>query len=250
MIRLYRKINSIVIIILLLLCVFLLDSHLEDNKIDKSIKEFKSRGELIYEMDNFRYYKVSNKHDYEDSSNIIDTYTDINIGTVGDIYISNRDPLGDFFITKWISKISWIGHAGIVYNEDGSQLLEIVGNKSKEDNIVKIYENNWMNVDSDKYLVMRVKDIDINDRKEIRNISDSIIGCKYNYFFLFSSKKRFYCTDLISYIYKNIDINLNNDYLFTTGSDIASNDNTYIIYYREKYIKNNKVCYNIYYLDE
>ena len=38
--------------------------------------------------------------------------------------------------------------------------------------------------------------------------------------------------------------------LFTTGSDMITNENTYMIYYREKFIKDNKVYYNIYYLDE
>ena len=250
MIRLYRKFCNLLIIILILLCIFLFDSFIEDSAINKSIDEFKSRGVLVYEENNYSYYKISKKYDYEDCSNIIDTYTDINIGTIGDIYISNRDPLGGFFITEWISRISWIGHAGIIYSEDGSKTLEIVGNKSKEENVVKVYDNTWMKIDSEEYLILRVKGISNKEKEEIINVSNNLMGSRYNYLFLFSSNKRFYCTDLISNIYNNLDINLNKDYLFTTGSDIASNDNTYIIYYRERYIKNNKVCYNIYYLDE
>ena len=91
----------------------------------------------------FRTYTQKDPVRFEEVVNVEDfnNYTDLNVGTIGDIYISNRDPLGDFFITEWISKIAWIGHAGVVYNEDATKMVEIVGNDTKENNVVKIYEN-------------------------------------------------------------------------------------------------------------
>lgn len=250
MIKLYKRLFTMLIVILLLISIFLIDTTIESNDINKNIKNFKSRGVLVYEIDNYSYYKISKKYDYENCSNICNDPLDTNIGTIGDIYISNRDPLGGFFITEWLSNIAWIGHCGMVYNEEGSQIIEIVGNKNKEDNIVKIVENNWMKIDSPEYLIMRVKDNNISKKEKLIDESVKILGCKYDYTFCLGGNKRFYCSNMISYLYKKININLNSDSLFTTGSDIITNENTYIIYYRERYIKNNKVCYNIYYLDE
>ena len=252
--KIYKRINIIILLILLMVLflslTFLVDNVIEKKHIDKKINEFVSRGELIYQNDIYTYYKVSKKYDYEDTSNIINEYNDKTVGTVGDIYLSNRNPVNGFFITKWLSRLSYIGHGGVVFSEDGSKMLEIVGNKSRKENVVKIYENTWLDIDSPSYVMLRVKDIDNIDKENIINEGNKILGCRYNYSFIFSSKKRFYCTDLISYIYNCIDIKLNKDMFFTTGNDIIDNDNTYMIYYRQRYVKNGKVCYNIYYLSE
>ena len=129
-------------------------------------------------------------------------------------------------------------------------MVEIVGNDTKENNVVKIYENDWLTKDSLEYIILRVKNLDNSNKISIVNESDKILGSKYDYTFLCGGNKRFYCTNLVSYIYKKLDIKLNKDMLFTTGSDMITSDNTYMIYYREKIVKDNKVYYNIYYLDE
>ena len=227
----------------------MIDNIIEKNNIDNQIEEFKSRGEIIYQDDIYSYYKVCKKYDYEDTNNIVESYDDKFVGTIGDIYVTNRNPLPSFFVTKWLSRLSYIGHCGIVYSEDGSKTVEIVGNKSREENVVKIYDNEWLDIDSPNYIILRLKDINAKDKENIVNECNNVLSCKYNYLFLFHNKKRFYCTDLISYIYKTVNINLNSDYFFTTGSDLVENDSTYMIYYRERYVENNKVKYNIYYLD-
>lgn len=248
----FKKINITIIIILILIlslsCIFLIDNIIEKREIDNQITDFKSRGVLVYQDDIYSYYRVSKKYDYEDTSNIVESYDDKFVGTTGDIYITNRNPLPSFFVTKWISRLSYIGHCGIVYSEDASKMVEIVGNKSKEENVVRIVENEWLNIDSPNYIILRSKEINDETKESIINECNNVLGCKYNYTFIFHSKKRFYCIDLVSYIYKKIGINLNKDYFFTTGSDLVENNSTYMIYYRERYIENNKVKYNVYYL--
>ena len=247
-----KKINIVIIYtlicILFLSIIFLNDNINEKKKIDNEIIEFKSRGELIYQNDIYSYYKVDKKYDYEDSSNIVNTYDDKFVGSTGDIYVTNRNPLPSFFVTKWLSRLSYIGHCGIVYSDDGSKMVEIVGNKSRDENVVRIVDNEWLDIDSPIYIIVRLKNIDDNLKNNIVNECDDLLGCRYNYLFLFKSKKRFYCTDLISHIYKKLDININKDGLFTTGNDIVENNNTYMIYYRERYVENGKVKYNVYYL--
>lgn len=249
MVKLYKGCIYILFVLLILFIIFIIDNSLENKKINGLIDDFTSRGVMVEEIDNYTYYKVTKKYEYEDCSNICDSYLDINIGTIGDIYISNRDPLGGFFVTEWISRFSWIGHAGLITSYNGDKMVEIVGNESFKENVVKINDNNWMKIDSDKHIVLRVKNISNTDKEKIVEKSNETLGCRYDYTFMFGGNKRFYCTNLVSYIYKKIDVDLNRDNLFTTGSDMISNDNTYIIYYKERYIKNNKVCYNIYYLD-
>lgn len=246
--KLNKVINIILIILLVLMIIFLSDCIIEKNKIDNIVDEFKSRGQLVYQNDIYSYYKVEKKYEYEDTSNILDNYSDINVGTTGDIYVTNRNPLSGFFVTKWLSRLSYIGHGGIVYSEDGSKMVEIVGNEGRENNVVKINDNTWLEIDSPNYIILRPKNITNEQKDIIQSECNKILGSRYNYFFLISSNKRFYCTDLISYIYKKVDIILNKDMFFTTGSDIIVNDDTYMIYYRERYINNKKVCYNIYYL--
>jgi len=252
--KLYNKtyiiLMSILLLIVLFIIIFFVDNTFEKAKIDKKINDFISRGQLIYQDETFSYYKVTKKYEYEDTKKVVNNYDDNFVGTIGDIYLSNRNPAPGFFVTKWISRLSYIGHGGVVFSDDGSQMLEIVGNKEIKNNVVKIEDNNWLTIDSPKYVILRVKDIDIDKKETIINEGNKILGCKYNYSFIFPSNKRFYCTNLISYLYKKLDINLNKDLFFTTGNDIIENENTYMIYYRQRYTRNNKVCYNIYYLSE
>lgn len=244
-----KRMLMLIIIILLCFLIFLIDNIIENNNINDIVLEFKDRGIKVYENDTYTYYKVLKKYDYEDCSNVVTNYDDKTIGTTGDIYISNRNPMGDFFITEWISKVAWIGHCGIVYSEDALLLLEIFGNKSKELNSVILWENTWLDTKTPNLVILRCKDIDDNKKESIKNISKELIGSKYNYTFLYS-KKRFYCTSLINHIYNEIGIDLNDDSFFNTGADYITDNDTYMIYYKETYVKNNKECYNIYYLSE
>lgn len=245
----FKIINMIIIILLTLMVIFFVDCICEKNIIDKKILEFKNRGEYVYQNDIYTYYKVKKTHQYEDTSNILNKCEDMNVGTVGDVYLTNRNPIKGFFVTDLISKISYIGHGGMIYNQKGTQMIEIVGNKGLNKNKVEINYNDWLKIDSPTYIVLRSKSIDDNKKDILKKESQDVLGCRYNYT-LISNNKTFYCTDLISYLYKKININLNKDYFFTTGSDIITNNDMYMIYYRERYIKNNKICYNIYYLSE
>lgn len=250
MIKAINKLFSFFIILLLFFTIFIIDGCIENNILNKEINDFKKRGQLIYINDNVNYYEISPKYEYEDSKNIVRGYDNINIGTTGDIYITDRNPINDFFITDWLSKLTWIGHCGLIYNEEGTLMTEIVGNRKRKDNVVKIKENDWFNNDSKHSIVLRVKDISNNDKEKIQYESRKVLGCRYNYSLIFSSNKSFYCSDLVTHIYEKIEINLNSDYFFSTGSDIISNDNTYIIYYKERVDTKEKTYYNVYYLKD
>ena len=246
--RYVKRMSILLLIILILLSIFVFDILIESKDVNKSIEDFKNRGELIYETSNTEYYIVRKKYDYEDtSSTILRTFNNNYVGTTGDIYISDRNPTS-IFLTRWISTKAWIGHCGMICSEDGKEMLEISGNLSYEDNEVKKWPNTWLNHQSPRHIVLRVKQINNDSKKQILDISNTLLGKRYNYTFVFGSENRFYCTDLISYIYDQINININEDKFVTTGSDMITSDNTYIIYYKEECLKNNNTFYKIYYL--
>lgn len=243
-----KKINILIIGLLLIFICFIFDSIIEDKQINSKVQEFKNRGILVYETSNKHYYEVKRKYEYEDTNSpILRSYGSDYFGTTGDIYISNRDPL-DFFVTEKISKHIYIGHSGMVYDADAKYTIEIVGNKEKENNVLKLWENNWLRTPTNNYVFLRVKGMDNEKKEKLIANCQLEIGKPFNYTILFNNKNKFYCSDFISYIYDTIDINLNTDYFATTGADYITNDETYLIYYQETIYQNNEQHYNIYYL--
>ena len=97
-----KKIAIIICFVLILLCCFLF-VEIEGHQTNKEIKNFIERGVYVTTINKTEYYKVIKKYDYEDATNVINNFEDIYVGSVGDIYISSKDPL-DFFLTKYLFK--------------------------------------------------------------------------------------------------------------------------------------------------
>ena len=254
-----NKITKIIcFIIVIFLITFLIVSGfiIQSGKKTKSIiEDFKNRGELVYVYEGIEYYKVKKEHEYEDTSNriystssVLDdskTFTDKKIGTTGDVYITSNDPFGTMY-TKWASKRIKIGHCGIVYDEYADTMVEVYGNKV--DNIVDKHENDWNELSKNELIIIRKKEY-IN-KKEIIDWLDSKMGLKYNYLFFLNPKNRFYCTSLVSKCYEETqDNHISNNNIFVTGASMINNDNTYIIYYKEK-VNELDINYRIYFLSE
>ena len=149
-----------------------------------------------------------------------------------------------------MSRKIFIGHCGIVYDEDGTKTIEVTGNSNKKENVVKECENDWIENSSDKLIVLRSK----NDIKkdEMKEWLDDNKGIRYNYFFLINMgqkrNKKFYCTDLISNCYIDVeDREISKRNNLVTGSSIINNEEMYIIYYKEK-SKKEGIDYDVYFL--
>ena len=69
--RAFKKIISLLIILLLFVFIFIVDSVIESNQIKEKVHEFKERGELVYEYNNKHFYKVLKAYEYEDTSSPI-----------------------------------------------------------------------------------------------------------------------------------------------------------------------------------
>ena len=242
----------ILTIIISVFTIFMINGLIESHYIRKTINEFKSRGQLVYESNNTRFYKVKKLYEFENvDKHIMTDFNDPFIGSTTDIFLTSRNPVSGSIITQVISKYTWIGHAGMVIDDAGKKTIEITGNDVN--NKVSIYDNTWL-TDSLKttkeIALLRIKDI--NSEKEIKiiNYLYDKLGSPYNYSFIFNRNNSFYCTDLISRAANNAGIKLNYDFLVTTGADIFSSKATYLVYYREKVIENKEIKYNVYYLSK
>ena len=242
-----KKIAIIMCVVLILLCCFLFVEN-EGYQVNKKIKEFIERGIYVTTINKIEYYKVVKEYDYEVPTNVIDKHEDIYVGSIGDIYISSKDPL-DFFVTKYLSERLRFGHAAIVQSEDAKTMVEVIGNGKKENNIVREVENTWLEKRNEEITVLRVKKINLQIKQNLQENMKKTYGSSYNYLFLIHSKNRYYCLDLCSRIYEGIGGDIDGKSIITLGSSLIKDDDTYIIYYKKK-SKSDNVSYQVYYLSE
>lgn len=248
--RKIKKLILITIIIISLFTVFIVNGVIESISVNKQIVEFKARGKLVYENDSLAIYHIVPKYDYEDLSRpVVRNIYDKRIGAKGDIFVTSRNPIRDNPIMEIISELTWVGHSGIIIDDDGEQTIEITGNRSPEDNVVKIYDNDWVSFNDKKtkqIALLRVKNTTEEERNQMIEYAKSQLGKPYNYTLLLNRAHTFYCSDLVSRSVASAGININYDYLATTGSDMFVSNNTYLVYYRE--VIDGKIY--IYYLTE
>ena len=266
---LYKKIIKItlstLIVILSLALVFLVNGYFEVIIVNNRIDNFKDRGVYQYSDDNIKtsYYKVPMKYEYEDVSRNIFNFDSRWIGSKTDIILTNRNPMREnpalAGIVGFLATNFYVGHATINSNESGSRMYEVVGNSTKlEDNVVRESFNSWLTVeealkdkgDSPMIIGLRIKGTTEEDRDKIIEYAENQEGMPYNFSFLFNRHKSFYCTDLVSRSTRNAGINVNYDFLATTGNDIIVSPNVYIIFIRETIIEDGIKKFNIYFLDD
>lgn len=263
--KILKILKKLLILIVSVLIVFLTNGFCEKIVVNNDLKEFKSRGEYIGSSNGNNYYIVKKKYAYEDVKRVydpLDTYQ--YIGTKGDIILTSRNPMR--YSRSWLvehvagffSKHFFVGHSSMIVSDDGAIMAEITaheiinGEEIKENSGVRLVINDWINADdgSEYILGLRVKNISNSDIDNVVNYVYDNLGKKYNYSFLFFRKNRYYCTDLVSRAYMSAGININYDYLVTTGNDMLVSKDTYLVFCREKVVKKGKTEYNIYYLCE
>lgn len=235
--KVIKKLILILAIIISLFSVFMVNGIIESIYVNKQINEFKARGEYVFEDYDTIYYQVKPKYDYEDASRpVMTSFFDHRVGSTGDIFVTSRNPLPGNPFMGWISNCTWVGHTGLVIDYYGNETVEVTGNLSPDKNVVRTWENNWITADrgTDQIALLRIKNTTEEQREQMVNYALEKEGLPYNYTFLFNRAHSFYCSDLVSRAVASSGINVNYDYLATTGSDMIVSRNTYIVYYREK----------------
>lgn len=247
------------------LLLFVVNGLFERGAVNTLLNGFKERG--IYDKtiniheQQVDIYKVKKAFDYEDAETFIFDDSETSsyyIGSKTDIILTTRNPLRMYqtAILRDIAEIGakyfFIGHGTINMEDDGSMVMECVGNE-EDFNGVRLSEQRWVYTevrygnDAQIILGLRIKNITNETKENICTYLKTLEGKKYNYLLMFPSINRYYCTDLISRALKKEKINVNYDSFYTTGNDIIVSDYTYPIFLCER-IKEGH--FKIYYLSE
>ena len=247
-----RKILFLIGFLFFIIIYCIIYAEIANNDINHIIKDFTSRGELVYETYDTQFYKVKPQYDYEDLSNpVLREYDSTYIGTTGDIFITDRNPQDNFFLTGYLSNRVWIGHSALVIDDNGSKTAEIVGNLNWESNVVQTFTNWWsIEIDTPRLLLLRPKNITVEQKNIIKESVNEKLGLHYNYTFLFQGPNTYYCSDFVSRVMKEANIDLNKDRLFTLGEDFIRSKDLYIAYYKEEYYEDDIVKQRVYFLSE
>ncbi len=261
----FKFIKRMALLVLIVLIVFLLNGVVEKGFANRKIAAFKARGELVATSDDNvknHYYKVTHTFDYEDTTRPIFDIEKRIIGGLADIIVTNRNPMRGFPNISWVMepvfKELYLGHATINVNEQGDQMMEVVGNSTNaSQNIVSQIENHWLTYEeqlgdesiSPMIIGLRVKNTTQQERQQAVDFALAQEGKPYNFTFLFNRTKSFYCTDLVSRAYEDAGIGINYDFFATTGIDLIVNQKLYIIFVREIVIIDNETHFNYYYLE-
>ncbi|HNZ49976.1 MAG TPA: YiiX/YebB-like N1pC/P60 family cysteine hydrolase [Bacilli bacterium] len=264
MILFLKLVKRIMVVILLILIVFMINGLTERVFANQKLKAFKERGELIVTNDpnpRNHYFLVAPINDYEDISRPVFNMDLRLIGAKADVIVTNRNPMRHKPAIGWatglLSRSLFLGHATINADDEGKYMYEVIGNSADAShNIVKKTHNDWIIFEeelgdegvSPLIVGLRAKNTTAEEREQMIQFASEQVGKPYNYSFLFNREHSFYCTDLISRAYQAAGININYDYLATTGIDLIVSPKLYIIFIREIVIINNEKHYYFYYL--
>lgn len=227
-----------------------INSAVENSHIDFEIKNFKEKGIFQEEMSSSteKYYKVSRETWMDESPSFKMFDGKISYGGPGDIIVGLDNDIRNYpIITESISYLFGGHTASVCYDEiyDGVTYKSNHCIESKPSSGVRCVNNKFWN---DTDYQTKVIGLKVNATEEIRKNAFHYmvdrIGCKYNTAFIFGTKHKYYCSDLISRAYKSQGINLNYDGFYTSVLDLVCSPYTYISFYKE--FKNNVNYY--YYL--
>jgi len=269
-----KKIWKGVKLILILFAGFLLfltgQTAAEWVMVQQEIKDFTSKAVLREDIstDTIKYYQVSRETYYPDEFERSAFFND-NLkypGAEGDILVTRQSPFANKpgvydFVTFYFG-----GHAAYVGKDN--QIYEISGIPSvgegffdvlingTDSTTSSITTNYWLNPsfrnENDptyntfgtyyrkEFFGLQVKGITEEEINQVNNFMNHVVDieAQYNFFFIFRTQDRYYCTDLISRGFNSITnsngnqkFRLNSDLVATTVNDLILSKDTYISFY-------------------
>ena len=251
----YKIFNAIKLFVelfvLALVCIlsFMFIKASTDNiYLQSEIKSFMDKAIFEEEINGVLYYYVNDDTIEEDSirKNTYSNGTPANptLGSPGDIFVMPQSRMDYIPLSMQFITFLFGGHAGIVANDD--KLIESMGGESS-DAFVDIYPDDLF-LEERSVIGLRVN-VSLEERKQALNNAMSLIGKLYNFFYIFGTTDKYYCTDLCARIYSEefgIDCNLDGNGLYVTTQDLIRSKDTKITFF--KYYDSLKDKTYIYYL--
>lgn len=239
-------------------------------KAQQDIKSFTSKGVLREDIstDTIKYYQVSRETYFPDEFERSPFYNgDLKYpGAEGDVLVTRQSPFAnkpgiyDFVTFYFGGHAAYIGEDNILFETAGIPRLgeswfKIIF-KGSDSTVASTSSNYWLNPnfrnDNDptysafgsyyrkEFIGLRVKGITSDEIKEVNDFMNHTVDieAQYNFFFIFNTQNRYYCTDLVSRGFDTITnsngnqkYNLNSDLVATTVNDLILSNDTYISFY-------------------
>lgn len=238
--------------------------------VHRRVNAFVAKGILQENLstDTIKYYKVSHETYYKDEFYRSPFYGGdlTQPGSQGDILITRDSPLVTLPGIHQFVSFYFGGHSA--YVGPNNSLYEIIGFPDYDESFLKVYfkggrsthvtiENNyWLDsnfrASSDpeykeygsyyrkSWIGVRVKGISQEEIQQVNDFMQNLVDiqAQYNFQFIFNTRNRYYCTDMmtrgISTIINNngrIKYNLNQDGVAVTSNDLILSKDVYISYY-------------------
>lgn len=271
-----RRVRRIITNLLYLFISFLIfltgQTVAETIKIKANIRKFTSLG--VYQPDirgdgKIRYYKVSREtwHPKEFERDPFFNDDPSLPGAEGDIFVTRQAPLASYPGVFEFVSFYFGGHAA--YFGENNDIYETFGFYGSDETLFGVIkdggENTYVQIEDSNYWLdpnyrhegtpsydrfgtyyrkewigLRVKGVTKGEVKQVTSFMNVLVDNKaqYNHLFIFNTKDRYYCTDMMSRAYATITnsngeskYNLNNDGVATTVNDLILSKDTYISYY-------------------
>ena len=206
------------------------------------ISDFKSKGVLNEELstNTCKYYKVETSNPNEEPSFIHYAKDRDFPGMKADILISTEAHLVNDLVSNFISYTVG-GHAAMCVDssiQDGKYssltndyIVEATGMEDGENPTIISNKYYWTNNQTFNSMLVLRTNATKEQKDEVISNTLSMVDDLYNFSFLFNTKNRVYCSDLISKAYNSVGINLNKDGFQTTVYDLIVSSETYLSYY-------------------
>lgn len=217
------------------------------------IEQFKKQGVLddVNSTTLLKLYPIASE---EEQQTCFITSSNVYPGNTGDILISLTSEIVTPIVHDFVSFFAG-GHAALVlgdYSDDLGyanvhQTLESTGLvEGVKDAFIFSKNLYWAELPIYKEVIgLRVKMTE-EERTSILVDAMAMEHEPYNYAFIWNTKNKSYCSDIISKIFANIGRNLNKDGFTTSVYDLLVTKDTYISYYH--YIDSEGIKH-VYYLD-
>lgn len=250
--------RTVLLVLFGLLIYSLVSAGIENNKIDKELSEFMSKGVLQEDFSTkYQKFYIVPRETWQEplDSFYIDSTGELLPGQPGDILCARKAAIENVPIVSDFITYNFGGHAIICADdfEDSSHyitkrnIIEATGmSETKNEVVYSGYSMRNLNAYRTTVMGLRVKCDADTRQKALQNAYDMLEN-PYNYSFVLDTKNRDYCSDIMSKAYGSLGINLNYDGIATTIQDLCVSKNTYYFFYRYK-DKDNVM--HIYYLDD